>query len=80
MAGANDCEPDFKDAGDVRPIFIGMSLFAGITAMIVLSMTVSTYWAIAGAIPVGIAGGWLATRSRLLCTMVSELVQLFFFC
>ncbi len=75
MHGADDNVSEVRDTGERWLTFFVISGLAVIAIMIALSAVVSFYWAMAGAVPVGIAIGWIASGICLMRRAISAIVD-----
>ena len=68
---------EIEDAGDIWLAFWVCSALGGLMAIALIAFLTSSGWALAGAVPVGFASGWVICRIRPARRFVSNVVLLF---
>ena len=68
---------ELHDTGDAWLTFLGIFVLTAVVLTAVFWQHVSFYWALAGAVPIAIAGGWAVSLIRPVRRVISEIVQFF---
>lgn len=73
-------QTELHDVGDAWLTFFAIFVVATIAMTTVLWVHVSFFWAVIGAVPIAIVGGWVSSLLRPVRKVVSSIMQWVFDC
>jgi hypothetical protein len=75
MKESDRYQSELPDTGDAWLAFVGIFVVGTVVLTAVFWQYISFYWALAGAVPIAIAGGWAVSLIRPVRRVISEIVQ-----